>query len=169
MAEQGLLLNQDHIVQMLKKHHAFLASGGAGGRWKLLQVGDLVLGFYDWDKDTEGEQAIFERINLTKTALKKLAFPFANFCGVFAKETDFSFSDMSYSIFTDATLESTSFEGAYLKNVDFSRANLKGANFINANLSGADFENCDLCEADFTGAKLDTARFPGTNLKGVKY
>jgi uncharacterized protein YjbI with pentapeptide repeats len=169
MAENGLVLNKDRIVQILEAHHSFLVSGGAGGRWKTLQVGDLVIGLYDSNNTGNGEQAIFERMNLTKISFNKLALPFANFCGVFATETDFSFSDLSYSLFTDATLEGANFEGANLRKVDFSRSNLKEAKFINANLYGVDFENCDLSNADFTGATFDTARFPGVNLKGIKY
>ena len=169
MAEYGLTLNKDHIIKILEAHHEFLISGGAGGQWKALQVEDLVIGFYDSSNTGKGEQAIFERTNLTKTSFNKLALPFANFCGVFARETDFSFSDLSHSLYTDATLEGANFEGANLKKVDFSRSNLKEARFVNANLSGVDFENCDLSNADFTGAKFDTARFPGVNLKGIKY
>ena len=169
MAEFGIILTRNNIDQMLESHHAFLASGGAGGQWKTLQVGDLVLGFYECNIDSEGGQAIFERTNLTKVTLQKMEFPFANFCGVFAKETDFSFSNLSYSLLTDATFEGANFEGASLRNVDFSRSDLKNARFVNANLSGADFENCDLSGADFRGARFDTARFPGASLINVKY
>ncbi len=169
LAEQGKLLKKDHIIQMLKVHHDFLATGGAGGEWKALQVNDMVLGFYDLENECSGKQAIFERMNLTEVSFHSLEFPFANFCGVFAKETEFGFSNLSYSIFTDSTLEKANFEGARLKNVDFSRSNLKGASFLNADLAGADFENCDLSDADFTGARFETARFPGANIKGVKY
>ena len=167
MAEYGLVLNKDYLLKVLENHHEFLALGGAGGQWKALQVGDLVVGFYDKEPDEAGKQAIFERSNLTKVSLHSLEFPFANFCGVFGKETDFSFSNLSYSLFTDATLEGANFEGATLKHVDFSRSNLQGARFTNADLSGSDFENCDLINANFSGAKFDTARFPGAKLEGV--
>lgn len=169
IAESGIQLQKDEVANIIKDHHQFLASGGACGKWKSLQVNDIVVGFFDCEFEGEGEQATFERMNLTKVSFQKFEFPFANFCGVFAVKNDFKESNLSYSLFTDATLEFANFEGANLKNVDFSRSNLKGVNFMDANLSGADFENCNLTGADFTRAKFSTARFPGAILKNVKY
>jgi len=169
MAEYGPKLKQEHIEKLLLLHHDFLSGGGAGGRWKALQLGDIVVGFYDWKNIEQGEQAIFERMNLSAISLYRLEFPFANFCGVYANKANFKACNLSYSLCTDAILSKVNFEGAYLKNVDFSRSDLSGARFVNANLSGVDFENCDLRGADFSGAKFDTARFPGANLKDVNY
>jgi len=169
MAEHGLKLHPDHLEKIIEQHHEFLGSGGAGGQWKSLQINDIVIGFYDSEVESTGRQAVFEKMNLTNVSFKRLEFPFANFCGSFAIENDFSFSNLSYSLFTDATLNNTNFEKANLKSVDFSRSNLKNACFINANLTGADFENCDLRGVDFTGAKLTMARFPGALLDEVKY
>ncbi len=169
MAEHGEKLHPDNIDRIIENHHEFLGSGGAGGRWKSLQISDIVIGFYDSEVESEGQQAVFEKMNLINVLFKQLEFPFANFCGVFAIGNNFSFSNLSYSLFTDATLENVNFEGANLKNVDFSRANLRNACFVNANLSGVDFENCDLRGADFTNAKFATARFPGALLDRVKF
>lgn len=157
------------VRTMLEAHYEFLRGGGAGGQWKVLQIGDLVIGFYDKEITTSGKQAIFERMNLEKVEFECLEFPFANFCGAYAVAANFKRSNLSYSLFTDATLQKVTFEEAYLKQVDFSRSDLSGACFRKANLSGADFENCNLQGADFRGAKFDTARFPGANLNGVLY
>ncbi len=168
LAEFGHKLTEGSFQKIQEVHHEFLSAGGAGGKWQILQVGDLVVGFYDVESKAEG-QAVFERMNLTKVKIKDIELPFANFCGAFAIKTDFSFSNLSYSLFTDASLESTNFEGAYLKNVDFSRSNLMGACFKNADLSGVDFENCNLSNADFRGAKIKSARFPGAILDEIQY
>lgn len=169
MGEYGPRLTQDIILKMLEAHHDFLSAGGAGGKWKTLQVGDVVIGFYEWEEIKEGEQAIFERMNLTKGTIKNLEFPFANFCSVYAIDVDFSLSNLGFSLFTDATLINANFKNANLNKVDFSRSDLSGADFTNANLSNVDFENCKLSRANFTGAKFDSAQFPGAQLDGVIY
>lgn len=166
---QGPVPNQNDLQLIMERHHEFLATGGAGGEWKVLQISDLVIGFYDLIEEAGGQQAIFERMNLSKVTFERLEFPFANFCGVFAKALKAKEANLSHSLFTDSTLEGADFSGANLQNVDFSRSSLKGANFQNANLHAVDFENCDLRDADFSKARFSSARFPGCNLEHVKY
>lgn len=169
LGEHGLTLNQADVTLILERHHEFLASGGAGGHWKVLQIGDLVAGFYDLVEAAGGQQAIFERMNLTKVSLEQLEFPFANFCSVFGINLKANNANLSHCLFTDSTLVNTDFSNANLQHVDFSRANLRGANFSGANLAGVDFENCDLSGADFSGARFTSARFPGAKLLNVSY
>ncbi len=155
---------------ILEKHHRFLSTGGAGGKWETVHVSGLVLGIYTGAKAREGEQANLDRKHIPDTLeLTGIPLPFANFCGCFAKGVDFSEADLSSSLFTDSMLENSNFGEANLDGVDFSRANLRNACFMNANLTGTDFENCDLTGADFTGAILTDSRFPGADLTGVKY
>lgn len=154
---------------MIKNHHLFLGSGGAGGTWQTVHVSGLVLGIYSGPKHKEGEQANFDRKHIpVRLDLVDVDLPFGNFCGCYAKRVDFSESNLSNSLFTDAVLEEAIFADANLSSVDFSRANLKNASFMNANLMGADFENCDLTGADFRGANLEGSRFPGAIVKEVK-
>lgn len=161
-------LTKTQFNAMLKKHHLFLASGGAGGTWQTVHVSGLVLGIYTGTKHQEGEQASFDRKHIpSRLDIIGKDLPFANFCGCHAKRVDFSEADLSYSLFTDSNLEQCIFADSNLAGVDFSRANLKNASFMNANLQGADFENCDLTGADFTGALLEGSRFPGAILKDV--
>lgn len=168
MAFSNKPLTKTQFNAMLKKHHLFLASGGAGGKWQTVHVSGLVLGIYTGTKHKEGEQAALDRKHIpSRLDMIGKDLPFANFCGCYAKRVDFSEADLSYSLFTDSNLEECIFADSNLTGVDFSRANLKNASFMNANLQGADFENCDLTGADFTGALLEGSRFPGAILKNV--
>lgn len=164
---------QDELEQIIQKHHHFLSTGGAGGKWKTFHLPGqgLVFGVYTEAQSDQGEQANFEQKRLTAPYLDtvKLLLPFCNFGGMHAKGQDFSEADLSYSLLVDAMLESAIFADANLEYVDFSRANLRNVSFMNANLKGADFENCDLTGADFRGANWKGARFPGAILKNIKY
>ncbi len=169
MAESSQPINKAQIKSIIEKHHQFLASGGAGGKWQTINISGLVHAVYIGSKNGGGEQAIFEMKHLPpRLDLVESDLPFANFCGCFAKRLDFSESDLSYSIITDAVLDETIFADANLSGVDFSRSSLRKVSFMNANLQGADFENCDLTGADFRGCNLEGSRFPGAILKGVK-
>lgn len=169
MAERGVQPDQELLQKMMEEHHEFLASGGAGGKWKTLQVTDIVIGFYEFEYQGTAQQANFEKMNLTKIELKNMEFPFSNFCGVFAPSINFESANLSYSLFTDSTLLEASFQNSRLRNVDFSRSDLSGVDFSGADLSGADFENCILKNANFEGARFTTARFPGANLQNIKW
>lgn len=168
LAKAATPLLPGQLEKIVEKHFDFLFAGGAGGEWQTILVGGLVVGMYKVPEVLKaGEQANFERANLSKTDLANREIPFANFCGVFKENGDFSNADLSYCLFTDAFLEGGDFHGTNLQNTDFSRANLRGANFQYANLKGVDFENCDLQGADFRNTKLSETRFPGANLQGV--
>lgn len=168
MAFSSKPLTKPQFNAIVKNHHLFLASGGAGGKWQTVHVSGLVLGIYTGTKHEEGEQASFDRKHIpARLDLIEKDLPFANFCGCYAKRVDFSEADLSYSLFTDSELEGCIFADTNLAGVDFSRSNLKNASFMNANLQGADFENCDLTGADFRGALLEGSRFPGAILKDV--
>lgn len=164
---------QEELEEITEKHHQFLSTGGAGGKWKTFHLSGqgLVFGVYTEAQSDQGEQANFEQKRLTAPYLDtiKLLLPFCNFCGMYAKGQDFSEADLSYSLLADAMLENAIFADANLEYVDFSRANLQNVSFMNANLKGVDFENCDLTGADFRGANWKGARFPGAILKNVKY
>ncbi len=169
LAMSGDPINRTQLMDTLAMHHLFLENGGAGGRWKSLLVKDIVIGIYEGPESDEGEQANFERLNLTKVDLSALILPFANFCACFAPQVTFAGADLTSSLFTDAALEKTDFRNCKLSRSDFSRADLRQADFRNATLIGVDFENCDLSAADFRGARMEHTRFPGAILDGVKY
>ncbi len=169
MAESSKPLTKTQMNYILKNHYAFLSSGGAGGKWQTVNVSGLVLGIYTGAKNNEGEQANFERKHLPpRITLTSIDFPFANFCGCYAKRVDFLGANLSHSLFTDSMLDGVNFGEANLAHVDFSRASLRNANFTNANLQNTDFENCDVTGAIFTGANLKGSRFPGAIVKEVK-
>ena len=168
LAKNSKPVSQSQLEQILEKHFDFLSAGGAGGEWQTILVKGLVLGLYNTTFEVkDGEQATFERANLSKVEMANREMPFANFCGVYKEEGDFQNTNLSYCLFTDSFLEGADFRSANLQNADFSRANLRFANFQNANLQGVDFENCDLSGADFRNANLFNSRFPGANLENV--
>jgi len=160
IAQNGKQLSQDDLESMIEKHHQFLMSGGVGGEWKVLEIRGIVTAFYNQKKEiTEGEQANFERKNLTNISFEKIEMPYSNFCCVFAERTNFSKTNLELSLFTDAFLEGANFSNSTLTGLDFSRSDLRNANFQNANLGNVDFENCDLRGANFEGAKMERASF----------
>jgi uncharacterized protein YjbI with pentapeptide repeats len=169
-AELKTPLTHLEIKNIVRQHHEFLSTGGAGGRWQTLLLSGMVTGIYIGAESTSGSQAVFEKLHLSSALdLQEINLPFANFCGVYCKNQDFSEANLSHCLFTDAYLEHTIFMDANLQHTDFSRANLRQVSFMNADLRGADFENCDLTNADFTGAYLDNATFPGAILTNIKY
>ena len=167
-AKTSLTLEQ--VKNMITQHHLFLSTGGAGGNWQTLLLQGMVIGVYVGADATSGIQAVFEKQHISDALdLQEVVLPFANFCGVFCKNQDFSEANLSHCLFTDAYLENTIFAEADLQHCDFSRANLRNVSFMNADLRGTDFENCDLTNADFRGAFLEGSRFPGAILKNVNY
>lgn len=158
------------LIQIISRHHDFLASGGAGGKWKTILLKGLVFGIYDGAEASKGKQASFEHAHiLSDCFFNDLALPFSNWCGVFGDQLNACGVELSHSLLTDASLVGANFSKARLCNADFSRADLRGANFQKADCAGVDFENCDLRGADFRGARLPNARFPGANLMNAKY
>jgi len=170
VAQQKTPLTEQEIKAIIQQHHQFLSTGGTGGKWQTLQLQGMVIGVYVGADANAGTQAILEKRHISDTIdLQEIVLPFANFCGVYCRNQDFSEANLSHCLFTDALLENTIFADTKLQHTDFSRANLRNVSFMNANLQHADFENCDLTNADFRGALLDNAKFPGAILKGVKY
>ena len=169
IAKESFLVSSVQVKKILEKHNDFLMSGGAGGNWKTILIDGLVVGLYEGKEPDEGEQANFERMNISKHSFENEVLPFANFCGSYARAGKFQNADLSYGLFTDAYLEQADFRNANLKNVDFSRADLRNADFRQSNLTGVDFENCDLTGADFRDTNFQNARFPGAVLNHVKY
>ncbi len=170
LAKKKKPLTPDKLVRIVARHHTFLASGGAGGKWKTILLKGLVFGIYDGGEGSKGKQANFEHAHiLSNCFFNDLALPFSNWCGVFADRLNASGIELSHSLLTDASLVSANFSGARLCNADFSRADLRGANFRDADCAGVDFENCDLRGADFRGARLPNARFLGVRLEEVRY
>lgn len=162
MAEKGEKLSTSKLKKIVKKHHQFLLSGGVGGSWKVLEIRGIVTAFYENATEiTAGEQAIFERQNLTEISFEKTELPFSNFCSAFAEDVNFSNSIFEKSIFTDAFLQGTNFSNSILTSVDFSRSDLRNANFKHADLRKADFENCNLEGVNFEHTKLEGASFVG--------
>ncbi len=170
-AEKAIRYTPTQLDEIVEKHHHFLSTGGAGGRWKTFHVSGLIFGVYTGAKSSEGQQANFEQKRLSDSSLDTigLLLPFTNFCALYGKYQDFSEADLRYSLFTDAMLEKAIFADANLEYCDFSRANLRGVSFMNANLKGVDFENCDLTGADFRGANWKGAKFPGAILDKIIY
>ncbi|MEM9919578.1 MAG: pentapeptide repeat-containing protein [Bacteroidota bacterium] len=175
--KSSLLLQRSHRTvpvkpeeweSIVEAHRRFLSSGGAGGQWQSLLINGLVIGLYEGAVGRSGEQAQLEHRRLLPSVdCSKVALPYANFCGLEARRVDFSQSDFSHCLFTDARLERANFEGSLLRQSDFSRADLRGVNFRKADLRAADFENCDLRGADFRDACLEGARFPGAQLESI--
>lgn len=169
MAERGDQISKIKLEEIIKKHHQFLMAGGMDGSWQVVEIRGIVTAFYNNESEPiEGEQAIFERKNLTNISFEtclsngeKTELPFSNFCSAFAEGVNFSNSTFEKSIFTDAFLQGASFCNSILTSVDFSRSDLRNANFENCDLSNADFENCDLRGASFQNAKLEGACFVG--------
>ncbi len=160
MAENGEKFSPSELEEIIEKHHQFLMSSGAGGNWKVLEIKGIVTAFYENEiETTEGEQAIFERKNLTKLSFEKIELPFSNFCSAYAEGVSFSNSIFEKSVFTDAFLQGASFNNSIFTNVDFSRSDLRNADFENADLRNVDFENCDLRGANFENTKLEGASF----------
>lgn len=170
IAQQKTPLTSSEIRVIIEQHHQFLSTGGAGGKWKTLQIQGMVIGIYIGADANAGIQAVLEKRHISdEIDLQEIVLPFANFCGVYCRNQDFSEADLSHCLFTDALLENTIFADTKLQHSDFSRANLRHASFMNADLRHTDFENCDLTKADFRGALLEGARFPGAILKDVVY
>lgn len=165
MAENGEQVSPSELEEIIEKHHQFLMSGGVGGSWKVLEIRGIVTAFYQNKiETTEGEQAIFERKNLTNLSFEKIELPFSNCCSAYAEGVNFSNSIFEKSIFTDAFLQNSNFYNSTLTCVDFSRSDLRNANFENSDLRNADFENCDLRGANFKNAKMEGASFVGSIL-----
>ena len=144
VAELKSALTLDEIKNIINQHHQFLSTGGAGGNWQTLLLQGMVIGIYVGVDASSGMQAVLEKRHIpSEVDLQEVVLPFANFCGVFCKNQDFSEANLSYCLFTDAYLENTIFADANLQNSDFSRANLRNVSFMNADLRGTDFENCD--------------------------
>jgi uncharacterized protein YjbI with pentapeptide repeats len=170
IAQQKTPLSEQEIKEIIQQHHQFLSTGGAGGTWQTLQLQGMVIGIYVGADANAGTQAVLEKRHISDVIdLQEIVLPFANFCGVYCRNQDFSEADLSHCLFTDAYLENTIFADTKLQNSDFSRANLRNVSFMNADLRNADFENCDLTKADFRGALLEGAKFPGAKLKGIIY
>ena len=163
-------LSNNKIQRLVSEHHKFLASGGAGGKWKTILLKGLVFGIYDGVKAMEGNQANFEHAHILPDCIfNDLSLPFSNWCGAFADNLNGIGIELSYSLLSDASLVGANFSKSRLCNADFSRADLRGANFQGADCASVDFENCDLRGADFRGARLPNARFPGADLRMVRY
>ena len=58
----------------------------------------------------------------------------------------------------------SSFTRCNCRMADFSFANLSGSVFVNANLKNVSFRNADLAQVDFTGANLRNADFTDTTI-----
>ena len=163
-------LSAQQFQSIIQNHQDFIQSGGAGGQWNIFVVKGQSLGIYKGAKASKGQQAILDLQQIhPHLETQELHLPYSSWCGVYAKDQDFSDATLTGSLLTDANLEQAIFADANLENVDFSRANLKKASFMNANLRGADFENCNLRGADFRGALLEGSQFRGAILEGVVF
>ncbi|GEM_PF-1482480 len=167
-------LSSEKFKEILRGHRQFIASGGGGGRWQTVvtpggEETGLVLGIYlPPSKETQGAQADFSQKRLTGLKLRKVKLSYANFCGAFGQEQDFSEANLDGSLLTDADFSRACFRGAKLARTDFSRTDLIGCDLRDADLSGADLEWADLSGADLTGANLSGVRFVNTRLEGAQ-
>ncbi|BDS13934.1 pentapeptide repeat-containing protein [Aureispira anguillae] len=162
------VFTREALDETIRAHHEFLNAGGLGGHWQLITIQGRTLGIYKSGAISKGKQAILDMRRIdSEIELQEIYLPYSSWCGVYAKNQDFSDANLIGSLLTDANLERAIFAEATLENVDFSRSNLKGASFMNANLRGADFENCNLTGADFRGAVLTGSQFRGAILKDV--
>lgn len=168
-AAAKLPLTQLQINETIAAHHSFLAKGGAGGKWKVFSINGWNSGLYllHNDIETSKEQANLEGKNLTSISFEEVTLPFANFCGCFATDSNFSGGNFVWSLFCDADFSDANFAKANLQHCDFSRANLKQANLSYSDLRGTDFENCNLIGANLTGANTKGCKLFGAIIEGV--
>ena len=81
LARKSKPVSESRLEEIIEKHFNFLSNGGAGGKWQTLLVKGMVVGIYDLPVTIKnGEQATFERANLSKVQLANKVIPFANFC-----------------------------------------------------------------------------------------
>ena len=165
MSQNGDIISQKDLDNFIEKHHDFLMAGGVGGEWKVLEIRGIVTAFYNHQNEIhEGEQAVFERKNLSNISFKNVELPYSNCCNIFAEGIDFENSNFEKSIFTDSFLKNSNFYNSNLTGIDFSRSDLRNVNFESANLKGADFEECDLRGAKFENLNLEGASFVGAKI-----
>ncbi|MHA1378559.1 MAG: pentapeptide repeat-containing protein [Candidatus Helarchaeota archaeon] len=165
-------LTQDDFDELLKEHHKFISSGGAGGNWKSWVTDEkkgVVFGQYLGPEGNEGRQMDLSYNNLEKINLKSVSLTYANLVGVLCRNQNLKKIDLTGSLCIDSDFSRTDFEGANLTKVDFSRSNMNRCILRNANLTDTDFENTDLTDADLTGAIVTSGTsFKGTILKDAK-
>lgn len=135
-------ITKDQLNEILKKHKAWVESGGK-----------------------EGERANFSRANLNRANLRKADLRGANLYGADFSSADLIRADLSSSNFSDSDLSSAKLRGAKLRGSNLSGANLSGALLFHANLQKANFrgatfskvglEGADLTDADLTAIKID--------------
>jgi len=152
-------LSQGQLDAIVKKHEAFLASGGGGGTWETLLASGMVFAIY---RGPVGNEAELRYKKIEGLAMRGLVLSYSEWIGSLCRGQDLSGADLTGSVLTDADFTGTSFRDARLSRADFSRSKLVHCDFRGADLSGADLENADLSFADLRGARLDDAKTPGT-------
>lgn len=168
LAENSDPLEKQDIEDILNLHKQFLESGGAGGKWNIMQLSGLPMNIYNKDGES-GKQIVMRSKAIAKGLdLTDQNISYADLSGVIAEEINFNNSKFDGSMATNAFFAKSSFIGASLVGADFTESDLQGVSFENADLTNADFEICNLMGADFTGAKIKGASFKGANLKDIK-
>ncbi|MEX2681272.1 MAG: pentapeptide repeat-containing protein [Candidatus Sigynarchaeota archaeon] len=158
-------LSQEQLDAIVKKHQAFIASGGGGGTWETLLAAGVVFAIY---RGPAGNEAELRYKKIEGLALHGLVLPYSEWIGSLCRGQDLSGADLTGSVLTDADFTGTSFRNAKLSRDDFSRSKLVHCDFRGADLSGTDLENADLSFADLRGARLDDAKTPGTNFTSAR-
>jgi hypothetical protein len=165
---EGIFLTEDEVEAWLADHAAFLNSGGSGGRWHQMWVGQLLLTTYLGEPASSGKQlSLFLKRIPQSISLARRDLRFANLSSCFCERVNLSSALLGESVATDGFWAGANFAGADLTRVDFSGSDLRGACFAGANLYGADFEKTDCSSADFTDANLDDSRWPGAILDEI--
>ncbi|BDS13106.1 pentapeptide repeat-containing protein [Aureispira anguillae] len=139
-----------------------------------------------------GVQSIFVGANMEGIILKNSCLTKADFRGVQADSADFSYADLSMSIFGGISIDSVSFgqkkikernykakkrinnlrkfsRGAKLKGANLSSIKADGVNFIGIELNSVNLSRAKLRRANFWGAELIEADFRYAKLERVYF
>lgn len=116
-------------------------------------------------------KAALSRANLSESSLTGFRsmmsdLPYSNFSRAILNSANFSFSDLTASSLEEIFGQNITFTNALMIDANLKNSKLINANFRNTRLNGASLEGSDLLSADFTGAHLVGTNFIGCqNLK----
>ncbi len=116
--------------------------------------------FYGWGadiRDSNMENAIFEKANLTKVIAFNTNLNGANFTN----------SILNEALFSGSTFISSKLFGVRARNTYFNDTDMTAADLSYSDLTGSNFKNANLTNAIFKGAILSGVAFEGANLIGA--
>lgn len=148
LREKALPMKPEAFKKLLEDHNEFLQSGGAGGSWKTMSIGEgpkgMVIGVYTGAGGLRGKQATPFQTNLEGLPLVGVQLPYANLIGVMCRNQNLEGANFEGTVATDSDFSGSSFKNANLRKADFSRSILLNCDFTGADLTDADFENAEV-------------------------